>query len=175
MLPEPRGTEEAAGAVLSGDQVIEDFADHRDFVNVQDSVAQEGQGVIPDRQNERLRNEVSVLHSQLDHEREEHEELRDALRSKPKEVKVRKSGFVRVVLIGGGAYLLGAHAGRERYDEVLRWARSMRDRMRGTAEDMAIQVDAGASKLEDRVEKKMADAELAASRRTSQLPNTVRS
>ena len=48
-----------------------------------------------DRQNERLRNEVSVLHSQLDHEREEHEELRDALRSKPKEVKVRKSGFVR--------------------------------------------------------------------------------
>jgi hypothetical protein len=128
-----------------------------------------------DRQNERLRNEVSVLHSQLDHEREEHEELRDALRSKPKEVKVRKSGFVRVVLIGGGAYLLGAHAGRERYDEVLGWARSMRDRMRGTAEDMAMQVDVGASKLEDRVEKKMADAELASSRRTSQLPNAVRS
>jgi hypothetical protein len=128
-----------------------------------------------DRQNERLRNEVSVLHSQLDHEREEHEELRDALRSKPKEVKVRKSGFVRVVLIGGGAYLLGAHAGRERYDEVLRWARSMRDRMRGTAEDLAMQVDVGASKLEDRVEEKMADAELASSRRTSQLPNAVRS
>jgi hypothetical protein len=128
-----------------------------------------------DRQNERLRNEVSVLHSQLDHEREEHKELRDALRSKPKEVKVRKSGFVRVVLIGGGAYLLGAHAGRERYDEVLRWARSMRDRMRGTAEDVATQVDVGASKLEDRVEKKMADADLASSRRTSQLPNTTRS
>jgi hypothetical protein len=128
-----------------------------------------------DRQNERLRSEVSVLHSQLDHEREEHEELRDALRSKPKEVKVRKSGFVGVVLIGGGAYLLGAHAGRERYDEVLRWARAMRDRMRGTAEDVAMQVDVGASKLEDRVEKKMADAELASSRRTSQLPNTGRS
>src|SRR5437899_5492185 len=59
-----------------------------------------------DRQNERLRNEVSVLHSQLDHEREEHEELCDALRSKPKEVKVRKPGFVRVLVIGGGAYLL---------------------------------------------------------------------
>ena len=120
-----------------------------------------------DRQNERLRNEVSVLHSQLDHEREEHEE--------PKEVKVRKSGFVRVVLIGAGAYLLGAHAGRERYDEVLRWARSLRDGVRGTAEDAAMQVDVGASKLEDRVEKKMADAELASSRRTSQQPNSVRS
>jgi len=128
-----------------------------------------------DRQNERLRNEVSVLHSQLDHEREEHEELRDALRSKPKEVKVRKSGFVRVVLIGGGAYLLGARAGRERYEEIERWARSMRDRMRGSAEDVAMQVDVGASKLEDRVEQKMADAELASSRQTSQVPNSVRS
>src|SRR5438552_6202751 len=93
-----------------------------------------------DRQNERLRNEVPVLHSQLDHEREEHEELRDALRSKPKEVKVRKSGCVRGVVIGGGAYLLGAHAGRERYEEVMRWARSLRARVRGTAEDAAMHV-----------------------------------
>jgi hypothetical protein len=127
-----------------------------------------------DRQNERLRNEVSVLHSKLDHEREEHEELRDALRSKPKGVKVRKSGFVRVVLIGGSAYLLGAHEGRERYDEVLRWARSLPDRMRGTADDVATQVDVGASKLEDRVEQKMADADMG-SRRTAKLSNSVRS
>ncbi|TMK36957.1 MAG: hypothetical protein E6G58_03025 [Actinobacteria bacterium] len=128
-----------------------------------------------DRQNERLRNEVSVLHSQLDHEREEHEELRDALRSKPKEVSVRKPGLVRIAVIGGGAYLLGAHAGRERYEEVMRWARSMRDRMRGSAEDVATQLDVQASKVEDRVEKKMADADLASSRRTSQVPNSVRS
>ena len=127
-----------------------------------------------DRQNERLRNEVSVLHSQLDHEREEHEELRDALRSKPKEVKVRKPGLVRIALIGGGAYLLGAHAGRERYEEVMGWARSMRDRMRGSAEDVAMQVDVQASKVEDRVEKKMAEADLASSRRTPNVPNSVR-
>ncbi|MDP9299603.1 MAG: argininosuccinate synthase [Actinomycetota bacterium] len=127
-----------------------------------------------DRQNERLRNEVSALHSRLDHEREGHAELRDALRSKPKEVKVRKSGFVRVVLIGGGAYLLGAHAGRERYDEVLRWARSLPDRMRRSADDVATQVDVGASKLEDRVEQKVADTDMA-SRRTAKLPNSVRS
>ena len=127
-----------------------------------------------DRQNDRLRNEVSVLHSQLDHEREEHEELRDALRSKPKEVKVRKSGFVRVVLIGGGAYLLGAHAGRERYDEVVRWGRSLPDRMRRKADDVTTQVDVGASKLEDRAEQKTADADMG-SRRTAKLPNSVRS
>jgi len=127
-----------------------------------------------DRQNDKLRNEVSVLHAQLDHEREEHEELRDALRSKPKEVKVRKTGFVRVLLIGGGAYLLGAHAGRERYDEVLRWARSLPDRMRSTRDDVTTQVDVGASKLKDRAEQKMADADMA-SRRTAKMPNTVRS
>jgi len=126
-----------------------------------------------DRQNDRLRNEVSVLHSQLDHEREEHEELRDALRSKP-EVKVRKTGFFRVLLIGGGAYLLGAHAGRERYDEAVRWGRSLPDRMRRTADDVTTQVDVGASKLEDRAEQKMADADMA-SRRTAKVPNSVRS
>jgi hypothetical protein len=126
-----------------------------------------------DRQNDRLRNEVSVLHSQLDHEREEHEELRDALRSKP-EVKVRKTGLFRVLLIGGGAYLLGAHAGRERYDEVVRWGRSLPDRMRRTADDVTTQVDVGASKLEDRAEQRMADADVASSR-TAKVPNSVRS
>jgi hypothetical protein len=126
-----------------------------------------------DRQNDRLRNEVSVLHSQLDHEREEHEELRDALRSKP-EVKVRKTGLFRVLLIGGGAYLLGAHAGRERYDEMVRWGRSLPDRMRRTADDVTTQVDVGASKLEDRAEQRMADADVA-SRRTAKVPNSVRS
>jgi hypothetical protein len=126
-----------------------------------------------DRQNDRLRNEVSVLHSQLDHEREEHEELRDALRSKP-EVKVRKTGLFRVLVIGGGAYLLGAHAGRERYDEVVRWGRSLPDRMRRTADDVTTQVDVGASKLEDRAEQRMADADVA-SRRTAKVPNGVRS
>jgi len=126
-----------------------------------------------DRQNDRLRNEVSVLHSQLDHEREEHEELRDAMRSKP-EVKVRKTGFFRVLLIGGGAYLLGAHAGRERYDDVVRWGRSLPDRMRRTADDVTTQVDVGASTLEDRAEQKMADADMA-SRRTAKVPNSVRS
>jgi 5,5'-dehydrodivanillate O-demethylase len=52
--PEPTSTEQAAHAVFSGERTIGDFAERRDFVNVQDSVAQAGQGVIPDRQNERL-------------------------------------------------------------------------------------------------------------------------
>jgi hypothetical protein len=46
--------------------------------------------------------------------------------------------------------------------------------MRGTADDVTTQVDVGASKLEDRAEQKMADADMA-SRRTAKVPNTVRS
>ena len=72
------------------------------------------------------------------------------------------------------AGLFARHAGRERYDEVLRWARSLPDRMRGTADDVRTQVDVGASKLEDRAEQTMADADMA-SRRTTKMPNTVRS
>ena len=79
-----------------------------------------------DRDNVRLRGEVAVLRSELDHERSEREELRDLLRAKPKTVKVRgKRSMLRVVVIGAGAYVLGARAGRERYDEILAWARSL--------------------------------------------------
>ncbi len=91
-----------------------------------------------DRDNVRLRGEVAVLRSELDHERSEREELRDLLRAKPKTVKVRgKRSMLRVVVIGAGAYVLGARAGRERYDEILAWARSLRDRAQDRAGDAA--------------------------------------
>jgi hypothetical protein len=91
-----------------------------------------------DRDNVRLRGEISVLRSELDHERSEREELRGLLRARPKTVKVRgRRPLLRVVVIGAGAYVLGARAGRERYEEILGWARSLRDRMQGRAGDVA--------------------------------------
>ena len=80
-------------------------------------------------------------------------------------------GFLTGAAVG---YVLGTHAGRERYDEVLRWARSLPDRMRSTTDDVTNQVDVGASKLENQAEQKMAEADMA-SRRTAKVPNTVRS
>jgi hypothetical protein len=88
-----------------------------------------------DRQNMRLRDEVALLKTKLEDERSETEDLKDALRSSPKVVKVKKrSGFLRVAVIGGAAYVLGTRAGRERYDQLLEWVRSMRSKMERNAD-----------------------------------------
>jgi hypothetical protein len=106
-----------------------------------------------DRQNTRLRDEVSHLKTRLEDQRTETEDLKDALRSSPKVVKVKKrTGFFRVLVIGGAAYVLGTRAGRERYDQMVEWARSMRskverkeDEVASDVEDTASQMSAGAA------------------------------
>jgi 5,5'-dehydrodivanillate O-demethylase oxygenase subunit len=55
-------TEEVARSILRGERVIAEFEDRRDLVGIQDSVAQEGQGIIPDRHQDRLgRADMAVL------------------------------------------------------------------------------------------------------------------
>jgi hypothetical protein len=99
-----------------------------------------------DRQNMRLRDEVSHLKTRLEDERSETADLKDALRSSPKVVKVKKrGGFLRVVVIGGAAYVLGTRAGRERYDQLVDWARSMRSKMERSADEVASDVEESAS------------------------------
>ena len=101
-----------------------------------------------DRQNMRLRDEVSQLKTRLEDERSETEDLKDALRSSPKVVKVKKrGGFLRVVVIGGAAYVLGTRAGRERYDQLVDWARSMRSKMERKADEVASDVEDTASQM----------------------------
>jgi hypothetical protein len=101
-----------------------------------------------DRQNMRLRDEVSHLKTRLEDERSETEDLKDALRSSPKVVKVKKrGGFLRVVVIGGAAYVLGTRAGRERYDQLVDWARSMRSKMERKADEVASDVEDTASQM----------------------------
>jgi hypothetical protein len=82
-----------------------------------------------DRENVRLRTEVSQLRGDLDHERSLLNDALDGLRSKPTVVKKkRRGGLVRTTLVGGGAYLLGTRAGRERYDQIMGWVdRTRRD------------------------------------------------
>ena len=83
-----------------------------------------------DRQNMRLRDEVSHLRTRLDDDRTEMDDLKDALKSSPKVVTVKKrTGFFRLAVVGGAAYLLGTRAGRERYDRFVDWIRSMRSKM----------------------------------------------
>lgn len=101
-----------------------------------------------DRQNMRLRDEVSHLRTQLEDERSETKDLKDVLRSEPKVVKVKKrAGWFRVVVIGGAAYILGTRDGRERYNQIVSWFRSMRSRMERGADDVATDVEATAVQI----------------------------
>jgi hypothetical protein len=78
----------------------------------------------------------------LDRERDDRDEILDALKGKPQTVvKKKRGGLLRMIVIGGGAYVLGARAGRERYNQLRDWANRMRDRARGTAEDLRDDID----------------------------------
>jgi hypothetical protein len=89
-----------------------------------------------DEENQRLRTELRSMRSTLDRERSDREEILDALKGKPKTVvKKKRGGLVRMAVIGGGAYVLGSRAGRERYEQIVAWARQMKDRGREATED----------------------------------------
>jgi len=83
------------------------------------------------RENAQLRSEVELLRDDLDHERDALDgamkrlaagSKRGARRAKPK--------LLRTILIAGGAYVLGARAGRERYDQITAAAGQATDRIR---------------------------------------------
>ena len=90
-----------------------------------------------DDENQRLRTELHSMRSLLDRERSDREEILEALKGKPKTVvKKKRGGLVRMAVIGGGAYVLGSRAGRERYEQIVNWAREMRDRGRDVTGDL---------------------------------------
>ena len=80
-----------------------------------------------DAENDRLETEVRTLREQLDAERDD---LRQALKAVPSKTKVkvkRRGGIVRTVVFAGTAYVLGAKAGRERYEQIKTWFQNMRN------------------------------------------------
>jgi hypothetical protein len=91
-----------------------------------------------DRDNDRLRGEVSLLRDDL---HEERDALREALKALGEDrVTVRSSRrphVVRTLLVAGTAYVLGTKAGRERYEWIVGRVRAMRDTMRGSTADAA--------------------------------------
>jgi len=94
-----------------------------------------------DRTNDDLERELRATRTQLDQERSTREQLLDALTSAPagKEkvvVKKRRGRLLRAVVIGGGAYVLGARAGHERYEQIKGWAAGMRDRVQTRGDEL---------------------------------------
>ena len=84
-----------------------------------------------DWRQRRLQHKVETLHNELDREREARRALSDAIGNTGR--GKRRHGLLRVLVIGGGAYVLGTRAGRERYDQMTGWIRGLRDRMATTA------------------------------------------
>ena len=75
------------------------------------------------RQNDELRGEVDELRHDLDEERDRSKETLVAL-SKSR----RRPGRFKWIVLAGGAYVLGAKAGRARYEQIREWARSVTQR-----------------------------------------------
>jgi hypothetical protein len=88
-----------------------------------------------DRDNDRLRGEVSLLRDDL---QEERDALREALKALGEErVTVRpdrRRHVVRTLLVAGTAYFFGTRAGRERYEWIVGRFRAIRDSIRGSSE-----------------------------------------
>jgi hypothetical protein len=75
------------------------------------------------QQNDELRDEVDTLRHDLDDERDRSKETMVAL-SKTR----RRPGRLKWLVLAGGAYVMGAKAGRARYDQIRDWARSIAQR-----------------------------------------------
>jgi hypothetical protein len=94
-----------------------------------------------DKQREELKAENSFLEQRLTEERAERERLmglmEEAVTTKqPK--RRRRFGVIRTLAIIGVAYIFGARAGRERYEEIMAWAkRNLADRVSSLPVDLA--------------------------------------
>jgi hypothetical protein len=75
------------------------------------------------QQNDELRDEVDTLRHDLDDERDRSKETMVAL-SKSR----RRPGRIKWLVLAGGAYVMGAKAGRARYEQIRDWARSITQR-----------------------------------------------
>ncbi len=98
-----------------------------------------------DRENDRLKSEVRLLREDLQEERGSLEQALDALKTKNEPVTVkapRKGRMLRTLVIGGGAYLLGTRAGRERYDQIMSKVRSIKDKAQHKQSNLSTTSDA---------------------------------
>lgn len=86
-----------------------------------------------DEENDRLRTELRMTKSELERERDRQQDVLDALnRASERKTKITarpRGGLLRLVIVGGTAYVFGTKAGRDRYEQIRGWFSSMKDRM----------------------------------------------
>ena len=84
-------------------------------------------------ENDHLRTELRMTRTQLDRERDRQQDVLDALnRASERKTKVTakpRGGLIRLIVIGGVAYIFGTKAGHERYEQIRGWSSKMIDRL----------------------------------------------
>lgn len=94
-----------------------------------------------DNSYRRLDKQVDKLRTELQAEREARKDQADRLKRIEGRPAPRKRSTFRWLAIGGGAYLLGAKAGRPRYEQIMAKGRQLRDGARQalTSDDLVEQ------------------------------------
>ena len=107
-----------------------------------------------ERDIERLRVENDALKEQIDRDRDRLSKVLGSLESKAAKTGAKPHRLRRLFTLtaaAGGAYVVGAKAGRERYDQIRQWWSQMRGRGPVSDAPDAVQewVDKAGSALED--------------------------
>jgi len=124
-----------------------------------------------DRENDKLRMELDSMRSMLDRERDERDELLGTIKKRPEVVvKKKKGGFLRLLVVGVGAYIVGTRAGRERYEQITDWAQKAKSKAKDSAGDMR---DASMSVKDAAIDAKDAALEKKTEIKSKNIPNVA--
>jgi hypothetical protein len=125
-----------------------------------------------ERENDRLKVENATLRTQTDREDEKIEKILDSLESTtagPKKHRIRR--LVTLSVAAGGVYLMGAKAGRERYDQIKGWWAERRNgmgRMNEWGEDVSARASDAVQDVSHRAAEKVAETGDAVARKVDQ-------
>jgi ferritin-like metal-binding protein YciE len=126
-----------------------------------------------ERENDRLKLENAALRGQTDREQEKIDKILDSLESStsgPKKHRIRR--LMTLSVAAGGAYVMGAKAGRERYEQLKRWWAERRnggmDRVNEWGEDVTARASDAVQGASQRAAEKVVETGDAVARKVDQ-------
>ena len=126
-----------------------------------------------ERENDRLKMENDTLRGQTDRDQERMERILESLddaTASPKKHRIRR--LMSLSVAAGGAYVIGAKAGRERYDQIRTWWAERRtngvDRVNDWGEDVTSRAGGAVQGASQRAAEKVAGTGEAIARKVDQ-------
>jgi hypothetical protein len=102
-----------------------------------------------DRENQRMRTELDALRWEVDRQRSDRDDLMHALKRSRRPSRIGR--LFRIIVVGGGAYLMGAKAGKARYQQVMSWIRKTSERGTERVQELSADVASAATDAADKV------------------------